>query len=80
MHNWIDLILKYFKNMLSDIRYIKNLDMSKKEKIYWARYAIIRDWYRFSSSYKAVKYFKYSKEKQIKMDMKLSQQYEQRSK
>lgn len=78
VNSWIDLIPKYMKNMMSDIKYINGLDISKAEKKQWKKYAIIRDWYRFYSSYLAGKYQKMSKAKQEKMDKKLSQQYKQR--
>lgn len=78
--SWIDLIPKYFKNMLNDIKYINELDVSSQEKKYWKKYAIIRDWYRFYTSYLAGKYQRMSKKKKMKMDKKLSQQYSQISK
>lgn len=78
VNSWLDLIPKYLKNMLNDVKYINELDISKKEKKYWKKYARIRDWHRFHSAYLAGKYQKMSKEKQLKMDKKLSQQYKQR--
>lgn len=78
VNSWLDLIPKYLKNMINDVKYIDGLDISKNEKKYWKKYARIRDWYRFYSAYLAGKYQKMSKEKQLKMDKKLSQQYKQR--
>lgn len=76
--SWIDLIPRYLLNVWNDLKYINQLDISKKEKKHWRKYSIIRNWYRFHSAYLAGKYHKLEDDQKIKMDKKMSQQYKQR--
>lgn len=79
IHNWREMIPRYIKYVLGDIKYVHSLkDMPGKEKRHWIHYAIVRDWYLFHSSYLAGKYHTWSKEKQEKMDKKMSQQFRER--
>lgn len=77
MFKGFPLFLKLYE---SDKNYIKGLDLSSSEKKGWIHYARKRNWYRVTSAVKAYKYCNSDERTQEKMDQKLSQQFEQRSK
>ncbi len=63
----------------ADWAVIRREPIEKKEKIYWAVYALRRNIIRYRAGAKAVEYFHVSKEEQEKMDRKYSQQLRMRS-
>ena len=71
------LLWRYYKFLEHDIKYVFSLNLKMKEKFYWIKYAIVRDWYRFHSAYIAGKYHTFSDEKKKKMDLRYSQQIRQ---
>jgi rhamnosyltransferase len=62
-----------------DLAYIRSLPMARKEKWYWLRYSLGRNYCRYFGGYKGGKYASYSPKKQQKLDKKISQQYMQRN-
>ena len=75
---WIKLPLMIVKHTLSDARYIRHLEMSKKEKIHWLLYSTSRNFSRYCGGYLGGKYDSYSMKKKNWLDHKISQQYKQR--
>ena len=78
--NYCPDLLTYIKKVIGDTKYqwgyIRHRkDLHLKEKIYWYRYAFIRNTIRYKAAIHAVNYFKLSEKKQRKMDQKYSQQY-----
>ena len=67
------------KHDLDDARYIKNQNISKKEKLYWVWYSLCRNFSRYVGGYLGGKYAGYSRKKQVWLDRHISQQYEQRN-
>lgn len=77
VHGRKEMVLKYIKYVMNHIQFVLNDKLTFKEKIKWIRYTIVRDWYRYHSSYLAAKYFTLSEDEQKKMDQKMSQQLAQ---
>lgn len=77
--SWLKIPLQIAKHILDDTRYIRTLEMSKKEKLYWIKYSICRNFSRYVGGYLGGKYAGYSKRKQRWLDHHISQQYKQRN-
>lgn len=76
--SWLKVPLQICKHTLDDIRYIRTLQMGKKEKIYWIKYSACRNFSRYVGGYLGGKYAGYSARKQRWLDRHISQQYKQR--
>lgn len=76
--SWLKIPLQICKHILDDVRYIRTLKMSKKEKIHWIKYSICRNFSRYVGGYLGGKYAGYSEKKQRWLDQHISQQYKQR--
>lgn len=76
--SWTRLPLMIAKHTISDARYIRHLEMSKKEKIHWMLYSMSRNFSRYCGGYLGGKYDSYSSKKKKWLDHKISQQYKQR--
>ncbi|MCQ4690846.1 glycosyltransferase family 2 protein [Clostridium sp. SL.3.18] len=76
--SWLKLPLQVMKHVLADARYIRHLETSKKEKIYWIVYSICRNASRYYGGYLGGKYDTYSPRIQRWLDQRFSQQYKQR--
>ena len=74
----IKIPLMIAKHTLSDAKYIRHLQIGKKEKIYWFVYSMFRNFSRYCGGYLGGKYDSYSLRKQRWLDHKISQQYKQR--
>ena len=77
--HWYYTIPAAFKHTLSDVRYIRPLNMKRREKIYWAWYSLWRNMYRYIGGYLGGRYHSYSEKKQKRLDRRISQQYAQRN-
>ena len=76
--SWVKLPVQMARNILSDERYIRHLEMPKKEKVYWGWYAVCRNFSRYYGGYLGGKYDSYSPRVQKWLDKHISQQYRQR--
>ena len=76
--SWFKLPLQVMKHIISDARYIRHLEMPKKEKIYWFMYAALRELSRYYGGYLGGKYDSYPPAVQRFLDRTVSQQYKQR--
>ena len=61
--SWTRLPLMIAKHTISDARYIRHLEMSKKEKIHWMLYSMSRNFSRYCGGYLGGKYDSYSSKK-----------------
>ncbi|MGF0101170.1 glycosyltransferase family 2 protein [Bariatricus sp. SGI.019] len=77
--SWFKVPFQIVKHDLDDARYIKNQNISKKEKLYWVWYSLCRNFSRYVGGYLGGKYAGYSRKKQVWLDRHISQQYEQRN-
>lgn len=77
--SWLKIPLQIAKHTLDDMRYIRTLELKKREKIYWIRYSICRNFSRYIGGYLGGRYAKYSRKKQKWLDRHISQQYKQRN-
>lgn len=75
---WHKVPLQIVKHVWGDVQYIRVQDMSKKEKIYWIRYCMSRNFSRYVGGYLGGKYASYSPRTQRWLDKHISQQYKQR--
>lgn len=76
--SWAKLPLQICKHIVADTKYIRHLNLSKKEKIYWMGYSIRRNISRYYGGYLGGKYSSYSPRIQNWLDKRFSQQYRQR--
>lgn len=76
--SWLKLPFQVAKHVLSDMRYIRGLEMSKKEKIYWVVYSAFRNLSRYYGGYLGGRYSSYPIKVQEWLDHRFSQQYKQR--
>ena len=76
--SWFKLPLQVAKHILADAKYIRHLDMTKKEKIYWCKYSVCRNLSRYYGGYLGGKYDSYPAGVQKWLDRRVSQQYKQR--
>ena len=76
--SWVKLPVQMARNILSDEKYIRHLEMSKKEKVYWGWYSVFRNFSRYYGGYLGGKYDSYSPRVQKWLDKHISQQYRQR--
>lgn len=76
--SWLKLPLQVTKHTFADIKYIRHIELSKKEKFYWFWYCICRNFSRYYGGYLGGKYDGYSPKIQHWLDCKISQQYKQR--
>ncbi len=76
--SWLKLPLQVAKHILADAKYIRRLDMPKREKLYWLRYSVCRNLSRYYGGYLGGKYDGYPEKVQQWLDRRVSQQYKQR--
>lgn len=76
--SWLKIPFQIAKHILDDTRYVRTQKMRKREKIYWIRYSISRNFSRYVGGYLGGKYAGYSKRRQKWLDKHISQQYKQR--
>ena len=72
------LPMQIFRHVLSDTRYIRTLEMTKREKLFWVKYSICRNFSRYCGGYLGGKYHSCSPRVQKWLDKTISQQYKQR--
>ena len=76
---WWKLFFLWMRHVRRDINQnIRGQNMSRKEKIYWLGYSIVRNYCRYYGGYKGGMWHTYSEKKKKRIDKKYSQQYEQR--
>lgn len=76
--NWWKLPILWAKHVRRDWTNIRSQEMSKKEKIYWLFYSIVRNYARYYGGYKGGMWHSYSESKKDKLNKRYSQQYRQR--
>mgnify|MGYP000874108777 CR=1 FL=1 len=76
--SWLKLPFQVAKHVLADAKYIRHLQMSKKEKLYWCWYSVCRNFSRYYAGYLGGRYDSYSVRTQKWLDKRISQQYKQR--
>ena len=69
----------YYRQVRGDFHYLRQLPVSRREKISWMWYSIMRNAGRFCGGYLGGKYHLYSLSKQQFLDKHISQQYKQRN-
>lgn len=75
--HWYLTVPAACKHILSDIRYLRTLKISRKEKLYWVHYSFWRNMYRYIGGYLGGKYHSYSDKKKKRLDKMFSQQLRQ---
>lgn len=75
---WHKIPFQILKHDFDDIRYIRSLKMSRKEKLYWIQYSACRNFSRYVAGYLGGKYAGYSDRTKKWLDKHISQQYKQR--
>lgn len=76
---WHKIPFQIAKHILGDARYIRTQKLSKREKIYWVKYSVCRNFSRYVGGYLGGKYAGYPPRKQRWLDRHISQQYKQRN-
>ena len=77
--SWWKLPVLWAKHVRRDLANIRSQQMSKKDKLYWLYYSIVRNHARYYSGYKGGMWHSYSKRKKERLDRRYSQQYRQRN-
>lgn len=78
-NSWWELPVLWAKHVRRDLGNIRSQKMSRKEKLYWLYYSIVRNHARYYAGYKGGMWHSYSKRKRDRIDKKYSQQYRQRN-
>lgn len=76
--SWWKLPVLWAKHVRRDLHNIRMQQMSKKEKLYWLFYSVVRNYCRYYGGYKGGMWHTYSEAKKRRIDKKYSQQYRQR--
>lgn len=77
--SWLKIPLQIMKHILDDVRYVRHQELTKREKLYWIKYSVCRNFSRYVGGYLGGKYVGYSRKKQEWLDRHISQQYKQRN-
>lgn len=76
--SWWKLLILWAKHVRRDIHNIRSQEMSRREKLYWLYYSVVKNYCRYYGGYKGGMWHTYSETKKQRMDKKYSQQYSQR--
>lgn len=80
VHRKLSIIPNIYRNFKGDVRYVKSLNLSLRERYKWYNYSFWKNTYRFIGGYLGGNYHRYPKRKQEFLDKHISQQYKQRNK
>lgn len=75
---WKQIPRLYVRQVRGDVQYIRTQAISRREKLHWAWYSVLRNFGRFFGGYLGSKYHLMSPRKQAFYDRHISQQYDQR--
>lgn len=78
IHKKYLVYLYTLNSYLSDKKYIKTLNLEKKEEKKWKKYSLIRNYYKYLGAYLATKYVMSDEKTKKELDKKYSQQKKQR--
>jgi len=76
--SWWQLPALWAKHVVRDLFNIRSQQMSRKEKLYWLFYSIVRNYCRYYGGYKGGMWHTYNEQKKRKTEKRYSQQYRQR--